>query len=213
MSAWDSPIVRISTGFLNTVNDTVIANSSGITGASKFRGQLGKHLFVSHDQIASLTNTGVMVLYGGRYRYVRRRATDDDSPAVAGGKLAFWDTTVTSWQTAFQVTTDENLSSADNAVMVAGVWIGNIEPGNYGFIQDMGEVFVRFRSVLTSAGAIGGRAYAAGTGDIGGDQGTADMLATDSTSLAYSRYIGNAVEAPSGGSLSRVLLDLRNYIL
>lgn len=212
MSAWDSPIVRISTGYLNTVNDTVIGNQAGITGVSKFAGQLGKHLFVSQDQIAALTGS-VGTLYGGRYRYVRRRAEDDDSPALAPGKLAFWDTTVTGWPGAFQVTTDENLSSSDNAVMCCGVFIGNIEPGNYGFIQDMGEVYVRFRAVLTAAGAIGSRVYATGAGDTGSDQGTCDVLTTDSTSLTYSRYVGNAVEAPAALGLKRVLLDLRNYIL
>lgn len=213
MSAWDSPIVRISTGYLNTVSDTVIGNQSGITGVSKFAGQLGKHVFFSADQIASVTNTTIGTLYGGRYRYVRRRAADDSSPALAPGKLAFWDTTATSWQSAFQVTTDENLSTSDNATMVAGVFIGTIDAGEYGFIQDMGEVFVRFRSVLTASGVTGSRVYATGAGDTGTDQGTCDVLTTDSTSLTFSRYIGQAVVAPTAGGLKQVILDLRNYIL
>lgn len=205
---WESPIIRISSGFLNTVNDTVIANQATLGSRSRYAGQLGKSLFVSHDQIAALTNTTVGTLYGGGYQYIRRRSTDDNSPALGPGKILFWDTTITNWQDFFQVTTDENLSSSDNAVMIAGISIGNIEPGKYGFIQWLGECYVRFRSVLTTAGAIGSRVYAAGAGDVGLDQGTADVLTTDSTSLANARYLGNAVEAPAASGLKRVMLNL-----
>ena len=212
MSAWDSPIIRISTGLLNTVNDEVIANAPGfVSTSSRFAGQLGKVLYVSQDQIALLTSTTIGTLYGGGYMYVRRRATDDSSPALAAGKIAFIDTVVSNWESAYQVTTDENLSSSDNAVMIAGIFINNIEPGNYGFIQILGEATVRFRSVLTAAGAIGSRAYAAGAGDTGLDQGTADVLTTDSTSLANARYLGRCVTAPAASATARVLLNFKSY--
>lgn len=205
---WESPIIRISTGQLNNVNDDVIANQVSIPGTSlsKYAGQLGKRLFVSHDQIVAMTKASVGTLYGGAFRYVKRRATDDSSPVLAPGKIAFWDTTVTNWQSAFQVTTDTNLSSADNAIMRAGIFLNNVEPGNYGFIQDLGEVYVRFRSVLTASGAIGSRVYAADTSDIGLDQGTADVLTTDSTAVANARFLGWAVEAPTAGGLKRIML-------
>ena len=207
---WESPIIRISSGFLNTVNDTVIANQATLGTRSRYSGQLGKCLFVSHDQIAALTNTTIGTLYGGGFQYVRRRATDDASPSLGAGKIAFWDTTLTNWQDFFQVTTDENLSSSSNAVMIAGIFINNIEPGHYGFIQWVGEVFVRFRSVLTTAGAIGSPVYAAGAGDVGLDQGTADVLTTDSTALANERFLGRAVVAPTASGLKQVQLGLGN---
>lgn len=203
---WSSQIIRVSTGKLNTVNDTVIGGESGITGVSKFAGQLGKHLTVGSEQIAQMFSSTIGTLYAGRYRYVRRRSTDDASPSLSAGKIAFWDTTVSNWQTAYQVTTDENLSSSANAVMRAGIFINNISPGNYGFIQDLGEVAIRFRAVLTAAGAIGSPVYAAAAGDTGTDQGTADVLTTDSTSVANERFMGFAVEAPAGGGLKLVLL-------
>jgi len=90
--------------------------------------------------------------------------------------------------------------------MRAGIFINNIEPGKYGFIQDLGEVYVRFRSVLTTAGAIGSPVYAAAAGDIGLDQGTLDVLTTDSTSVANERFMGYAVEAPTASGLKRILL-------
>lgn len=213
MQAWESPIIRISTGFLNTVNDTVIANQATLGTRSRYAGQLGKNLWVSQEQIAALTSTTIGTLYGGAYQYVKRRSTDDASPALSAGKLAFWDTTSTGFPASFQVTTDENLSSSSNAVMIAGVFINNIEPGHYGFIQWFGECFVRFRSVLTASAAIGSQVYAAGAGDLGLDQGTADVLTTDSTALANARYLGNAVVLPTASGLKQIFLDLtRNRI-
>lgn len=206
---WESPIIRISSGRLNNVNDALIGGvSGGAGGFSKFAGQLGKHIWVGQEQIAALTNTATGTLYAGRYRYIRTRALDDDSPAIQVGQIVFWDTTLTNWQTLFQVTRDENLSSTDNAVMIAGIFIGSPSTqGNYGFIQDAGLVNIRFRAVLTAAGAVGSRVYAAGTGDVGSDQGTADVLTTDSTSLANARYLGRAVAAPVGSTSVLVMLD------
>ena len=209
---WLSQIVRITTGRLNTVNDTFIGGEGKIGSISRFAGQLGKCVWFAPDQITGMFDSSVGTLYGGRYRYVRMRDGDDDSPAVGVGQLLFWDTTLTNWQTLYQVTRDENLSSVDNAVMIAGIYLGGFTGGKYGFIQDLGMVPVRFRSVLTTAGAIGSRAYAAGAGDLGTDQGTADVLTTDSTSLANARYLGNAVTAPSGGSLTPVLLGHHNIL-
>jgi len=212
-TVWESPIIRVTTGLLNTVNDTIIGGgSSGASGSSKFSGQLGKHLFVGPDQIGQMYNSSVGTLYGGRYRYVRFRLTDDASPVHAPGKIVFWDTTLTNWQTLYQVTYDENLSSVANAVMIAGVTINVSTNGRYGFIQDLGMVPVRFRSVLTAAGAIGSQVYAAGAGDTGLDQGTADVLTTDSTSVANARYLGQAVTAPAASALATVLLDFRNSL-
>lgn len=204
---WSSQIIMVSSGQLNTVNDEVIAGQASINSRSRFAGQLGKHLFVSQDQIAALTDTDVGDLFGGRYRYVRRRAEDNDSPAMSPGHLAFWDTTITNWQTKYQVTADENLAGQADATIRAGVFIGNIEPGNYGFICDLGIVDLMFRAVLTQAGAIGSPVYAAATGDTGSDQGTGDVLVTDSTSVANERFLGWAIEAPVGNTLKQVALS------
>lgn len=211
---WESPIIRVTTGLLNTVNDTVIGGGgTGASGSSKFRGQLGKTIWFAPEIIGNMYSSTVGTLYGGRYRYVRMRDGDDDSPAVAVGQILFWDTTLTNWQTFYQVTRDENLSSVDNAVMIAGIYLGGFTGGNYGFIQDLGMVPIRNRAVLTVAGAIGSRTYAAGTGDTGSDQGTLDTLTTDSTSLANARYLGNAVTAPAGGyALTPVLLNFHNIL-
>lgn len=204
---WSSQIIIVTTGQLNTVSDTVIGGSASIGNRSRFGGQLGKHLFVSQDQIAGMTNTSVGDLWGGRFRYVKRRAADDDSPAMTPGRLAFWDTTVTGWQSAYQVTADENLGGQANATLRAGVFIGNIQPGEYGFIQDLGIVDARFRTVITGTPALGSPIYAAAAGDTGFDQGTFDVLTTDSTALANERFIGWALELPVAAALRQVSLS------
>ncbi len=212
MYPWESQIIRISTGRLNTVNDSVIGGQSGISGESKFKGQLGKVLGFTPDQIAPMYDSSVGTLYGGRFRYVRMRSADDDSPVLTPGKIVFWNTTLTNWWTLYEVTRDENLSTSDNGVAIAGIYLGGIEPGNYGFIQDLGMVPVRCASVLTGSLVTGARMYAKGAGDLGLDQGTADVLTTDSTSLANKRYLGWAPVAPVASALTNVMLDFTNVL-
>jgi hypothetical protein len=201
----------VTTGKLNTVNDTVIGGSESIGGRSRFAGQLGKHLWLGPEQIEGMYDPSVGTLYGGRFRYVRMRGADADSPAVAVGQILFWDTVVTNWQTRYQVTRLENLSSADNAVMIAGIYLGGFDTDNYGFIQDLGMVPVLFRANLTVAGAIGSRVYAAGAG-AGADEGLADVLTADATSLVNQRYLGPAVTAPVASELDTVLLHFNNAL-
>ncbi len=143
MSAWDSPIIRISSGQLNTVDDSVIANQAGISGVSKFAGQLGKALVVGQEQIALLTDTGVGTLYGGIYQYVH---LSEDSAAVVVGQGAFWDVTAAAgdWQI-----TDDPTQGTLNGTALAGIFINAITPGNYGFIQVAGQAVVKLIASIT----------------------------------------------------------------
>lgn len=207
---WESPIIRVTTGRLNTVNDNVIGGSESIGGRSRFAGQLGKHLWVGPDSIDNMHDASVGALFGGRFRYVRMRAADADSPVTAVGQILFWDTTLTNWQTRYQVTREADLSSADNAIMIAGVYIGGFDTDNYGFIQDLGMVPILFRAVLTAAGAIGSRVYVADS--VGADEGLGDVLTTDSLSVTNARYLGPAVTAPVATELDAVLLNFTNAL-
>ena len=211
MSAWESPIIRVTTGQLNTVNDAVIGGEASIGGRSRYAGQLGKTLWVSPEQIGTMFSSTVGTLYGGRFRYVRFRSGAGERAPLAPGLLVFWDTTLPSWQALYQVTTNETLSSVDAAVMIAGVCISASTAGNYGFVQDVGMVPVRCRRTLTVAGAIGSRVYAAGAG-AGADQAEADVLTDDALSLANARYLGTAVTAPANGGLSPVMLGFKNIL-
>ena len=207
---WESPIIRVTTGRLNTVNDTVAGGVESIGSRAKFAGQLGKHLWLAPEQIDGMFDAAIGTLYGGRFRYVRMRAGDADSPVTAVGQILFWDTTLTNWQTLYQVTREADLSSVDNAIMIAGVYLGGFLGGNYGFIQDLGMVPVLFRAVLTAAGAIGSRVYVAD--DAGADEGLGDVLTTDSLSVTNARYLGPAVTAPVATELDAVLLNFNNAL-
>jgi hypothetical protein len=143
MSSWDSPIIRVSTGQLNTVDDSVIANQAGISGVSKYAGQLGKVLVVGQEQIALLTDTGVGTLYGGLYQYVR---LSEDSEAVIVGQGALWDVTAAAGD--FQVI-DDPTQGTINGSAFAGVFINPITPGNYGFICVGGQVAVMMTHAVT----------------------------------------------------------------
>lgn len=211
----ESLIQRIGAGAINAGSgDTYIGHSGGMLGPARshFAGQLGQSISLPADQI--LYSSTIGTLYGGTFRYVRLRSTDS-APAI--GQIAFWDTTLTSWQTGFQVTTSEALSSVDNAIMIAGIFINVITPGNYWFIQTAGMVPVKFRAVLTDAGAIGSACFAAGVG-AGASNACADVL-SDANAVAFSdasllmrRYLGKAVVAPTGGALSAVLLGFQPTI-
>lgn len=147
-----SQIIRVSTGQLNTVNDTVVGGqeNTGMAGTvgSKFAGQLGKILLVTSEQIAQLTDTDTGTLYGGAYQYVQ--LASGDSPTTGIGHGVFWQGTPSS----FIVSTDSN-GGFTNTPTVAGIYIGGMEPGNYGFIQIAGIATVHYKSALTVAAATG----------------------------------------------------------
>src|SRR5690348_14188593 len=90
MLAWESPIIRVSTGLLNTVNDTVVGGqASGMVGTarSKFGGQLGKMLAVSQSQIGQMYSSAIGTLYSGVYQYVKFNS-GDTAPVI--GQSCFW---------------------------------------------------------------------------------------------------------------------------
>ena len=84
---WESPIIRVTTGKLNTVNDNVPGGVESIGGRARFSGQLGKHLWLDPSQIDGMFDATVGTLFGGRFRYVRMRGADADSPALAVGQI------------------------------------------------------------------------------------------------------------------------------
>jgi hypothetical protein len=147
-----SQIIRVSTGQLNTVNDTVAGGqeNTGMAGTvgPKFGGQLGKILLVTSEQIALLSDSDIGTLYAGAYQYVQ--LASGDSPAAGIGEGLFWQGTPSS----FIVSTDSN-GGFTNTPSVAGIYIGGMAPGNYGFMQIEGIATVRYASTLTVAAATG----------------------------------------------------------
>jgi hypothetical protein len=206
---WNSPIVRMTTGLINTVNDAVIGGEAGISGASKFAGQLGAPVWI--DDGALFFSSTVGTVYGGRFRYVRLAAA---ASAVVRGQIVFWDISVA--DNLFQVTTVES-GSVPGAQLRAGIVLNpSWSAGNYGFVQDVGPTYVKFRAALTAVPAgVGVSVYAAAAG-AGADNGLADVVnSADPASfsdvgLLQNRYLGSAIELPTNAGVKLVNVNLMN---
>jgi hypothetical protein len=186
-----SQIIRVSTGKLNTVNDTVIGGQSntGMAGTEPtlFAGQLGARLVVPSSQIDQMYSSTIGTLYGGIYQYVK--LADDDSTPVVGQGL-FWQSTPSD----FIVSSDSN-GGFTNTPTVAGIYIGGITEGNYGFIQIAGIATVKYKSGLTVAAATGLPIIVASTG-----------LADTNAGTNVPNFIGWARTLPVSNDLATVNL-------
>ncbi len=198
-------IIRVTTGLLNTVNDSLPGQvvSSG-TGASKYQGQLGQRIELGPDLVKFDSTIGTLL--GGEYQYVRFASGMTATPAR--GLLAFWDTSVA--EDLYQVTMDEG-GLTQGANLNAGVVLNVVTKGNYGFIQVQGRASVKFRAVLTGTAATGVPVFAAGAG-AGADVATADVLGTGAnptftqTVSQEARFLGIAEAIPVAGGISIVQL-------
>lgn len=153
MQAFESPIIRVNSGQLNTVRDTVpggvTSGIGGTGGKAKFAGQLGKILAVSQEQIGLMQDTSVGTLFGGAYQYVRL-SEDLGTPAPEIGQALFWDPSADPGD--FVVNDTDGTTAVPQ---VAGVYIGGPEAGEYGFIQIAGPVMALFAGALTNAAQTG----------------------------------------------------------
>lgn len=196
--AWESPIIRVSTGKLNTVDDSVVANAGSIGSRSRFGGQLGKKVFIDDESIGMMTDTTVGTLYTGLYQYVRLAAASS-SPAV--GNIVFWDQSAS--LASFQVTMDpaSELSVPLTGQIVAGIALNAITAGNYGFIfVGYGIVDVLFAASITGTKQVGRPVYCSAS-----TPNRADVIDTDpSTTPIWNQYLGVALEAPANSTLSQI---------
>lgn len=206
---WNSQIIRITNGAINTVNDAVIGNQQGITGVSKFAGQLGAPVFIDDSQL--IYSAAIGTVYGGRFRYVQLGATSAQ-PVV--GQIVFWD--ITAADNLYRVSTLES-GSVPGAQLRAGIVLNSAwTPGNYSFIQDMGPTYVKYRAALTQAPAGIGTAVFAAAAGAGADNGLADVVNSADPStfgdvgLLTNRYLGASIDLPSNGGLGRVYLSFQN---
>lgn len=206
-------IARITTGALNKVNDASVGQLTASLGprASRFSQQLGQGLWFDDNNVPFDASMGT--LYGGHFRYVRLSASA--TTPVAVGQILFWDTLTNAVNNLFQVTTAES-GSTDTAMLSAGICLNSgWSAGNYSWVQDHGPCYVKFRTTLTSTGAAGSRVYAAAAG-AGSDLGTADVVDSGgaatiaNVSQLLGRFLGVAQEAPTGGALKRVYLNIGN---
>ena len=213
MSHYDSPIVRLTTGYIDNINDTIIGGGGGGTNslsASKLTGQLGQGFWMDDSMLQWNSATPG---YGGHFRYVKLAA---NAGTVVRGQIVFWSAVAATGgaNNLYQVTTAES-GSTDSAMLHAGIVLNpSWTAGNYSVIQDIGVAYVKFRATLTAAGAIGSQVYCAAAG--GADLGFADVIASGNPTLfsdvtkMFGRYLGTAEDAPTSGGLTRVYINLNN---
>lgn len=197
MSAWESPVIRVSTGLLNTVNDDVIANQAGITGVSKFGGQLGKTLWVSSEQIGQMFDSTVGTLYAGAYQYVLVAA----GQTIAAGDLLYWDEGAA--DTTFTVTKAVD-TTTKNYASVAGFALNAISAGNYGFIQIAGKATGRYVASITGTKQVGAQVMASVA-----TAGRVDVIDAAITGLTQQNFLGWALALPADGALGTIQLNQR----
>ena len=205
-----SDIIRMGSGAINTVNDTVVGGVPNLpsTTTSMVSGQLGKEIDLDDSQLIYDSTMGTV--FGGTFRYVRLSAS---ASAVVVGQIVFWDISVA--DNLYQVTTSE-AGSTTGAQFQAGIVLNSDwDAGNYSFIQTVGPTDVKFRTTLTSAGAVGMGVYCAAAG-AGVDNGFADCISSANPTLfsdvvlMQNRWIGAAIELPTNGGLTLVNVNLKN---
>ena len=179
---------------LNAANDTSPTGNTDLrTGAFQYGGalNLGDYFDLTEAEAnaASYTTTGT--LHAGRYR----RVLVDSAATAANVKtgtvglllsLAAGMNTVTSY--------DKGLGGAVTAgISRAVVFLNAITPGNYGFVQELGDANVLFGT--TASGNAGAPVYAAATG-VGSSSSTSAIV------------LGGAAATLSTSVLNRVILTL-----
>lgn len=193
MGAWESPIIIVSTGLLNTVNDSVIAGQGGVSGTSKFGGQLGKRLAVSSEQIAQMFSATIGTLFAGVYQYVQFAS---DVGTIVRGQLMYWDETVAS--NTFTVTDDVD-STTFNYQSFAGFALNAVTAGNYGFIQIAGKASGLYVASITGTKAIGRPVM----GSVA-TSGRIDVIDAAITGATQNNFLGWAVSLPTNNTVGQV---------
>lgn len=203
MSQFVDNIDRISTGFLNTINDPYIGGllSSG-TGLSPAAGQLGKKVQLTQDEAAARYANQTPILYSGVYQYVQFKA--GSTSANAQGQVVFWDTAANKGLENYVVTPDAPTVPS----MIAGIALNAVTKGNYGWIQIAGLASVLFKTGITKGSPVAGDLVVLDLTPTN----TADVLAdaTNLTSVQARAIIGKAYDAPVQTTIKRVLLAFGN---
>jgi hypothetical protein len=135
---------RVTSGFLNTVNDPspgvpLVSPSGSIV--QSYGGQVGGDTYMSAAdalKLSDVTNTGT--LFEGIYKYVQFLSTS--TAANARGQVVFW-----SNRSQYIVTPDATVA---NAGKIAGICLNAVTKGNWGFIQVAGKASLLFKAGLTT---------------------------------------------------------------
>ena len=186
--------VRITSRFLNAVNDAVPAS----TEFDRTGGQLGSIVeYPTNADALKVSKTSVGTLRAGKYMYVRTLSGSSASPAV--GVVAFVNDL------------DNFIVSPDGGATldgrVAGIYISAPDKGNRCWIQVQGDATVLCKASVTGT-TIAELAIVTTTAN------TVDSVTdatADATAGTAKRVIGKFLEAAASGALKRISLQNTVY--
>jgi hypothetical protein len=189
------PFPLIDINAINTVGvETTYTSPTGSVG--RFQGFLGAVIYLDNaDAYMASDRTNVGTLYHGRYQLVQLVSTSQ--AAGVRGYAAFWPAASLSalaQATRYQVTADA--TDGDHA----GVFIGALTQGYYGWIQLDGLCTVQYKATLTAATpAIKDRIYV-----TSGAATFDDPQYSPTTDSELKRFFGMAEAVPVGAALNLV---------
>ncbi len=185
-------IVRLTTPYLNTINDAYPGvTTNGYSGQpNQYQGQVGTTVTLNAAQALKRSDTTVGTLYGGTYQYVQFY-TSQSGTTVKGGPVY--------WQDA-----DNYIVTADvptGAPGFAGVAISVPTKGNYAWILIEGKCQCQpLDNTTKTTPAIGDTMV---TSTIGRFDDLADATAFDGTNQKL--IAGQWIEAPADATSTRYL--------
>jgi hypothetical protein len=186
---------RVSTGKINTVDDSAIGGPAGsmpgVTG--RCPGQLGQIIELSEEEAQKMDSA----LHGGSYKYIQFKS--GSTQANAKGQLLFYASAAD--EEAHIATPDPTTASLSR---VAGVGLLANTKAYYGWIQTDGLATIRTKSSVTDT--TDGVNAVAVSDTVGKVDGIADGTAV--TNLMARTRIGTFAEAPANDSLKLVHLAL-----
>lgn len=191
--AYINPIIRLTNNNIASVNDSAPGGASTSDSAGRYPGMVGQIIELSEAAAQAMNSN----LHAGKYQYVQFQSGSTN--ANARGQVVEFATAAK--EEAFIVNPDVTTAGLARP---AGVALGAVSKGNYGFIQVAGLATVLCKGTVTTTtdGTIA--VYLADT------VGVADSLAdaTTTTNLQVKSVIGTFAEAPANGALK--LVNLRD---
>lgn len=184
--------IRVNTGNIATVNDAQPGGASP-DGLGRSPGQVGQIFELSESEAQKMSSN----LHAGKYQYVLFQS--GSSNANARGQVVEWATAAK--EEVFTCNPDPTTAGLSRP---AGIALGAVSKGQYGFIQVEGLATVLCKASVTTTtdGTIG--VYVSDT--VGDVDSLAD--ATTTTNLQVKSVLGTFAEAPANGALK--LFNLRN---
>lgn len=193
--AYSNPIIRVNAalGDIAAVNDSAPGGVRTSDSAGAYPGMVGQVIEFSEAEAQKINSN----LHAGKYQYVQFQSGSTNSNAR--GQVVEFATAAK--EKTFIVNPDPTTAGLSRP---AGIALGAVTKGNYGFIQISGLATVLCKGTVTTTtdGTIA--VYVSDT------VGVADSLAdaTAATDLQVKSVIGTFAEAPANGALK--LVNLRD---